>query len=143
MLEDVDLARLVKRSGRKIRFRYGRDAVKTRMYRTFRQMWEGWTKNLALLFPDSMKLALLKGLEFVVCAVSVPLFFAGIEFRSRTVWGIALVAGSSVAATFFYRVRKAHFGWFNTLISPIGIPIFVLLLVRSRLHYKNNDVVWK
>ena len=51
ILEDVALARAVKRSGRKIRFRYAPDAVRTRMYRNYRQLRDGWTKNLALLFP--------------------------------------------------------------------------------------------
>ncbi len=52
LLEDVALARAVKQSGRKIFFRYGGDAVRTRMYRSFAQLREGWTKNLALLFPS-------------------------------------------------------------------------------------------
>src|SRR5579863_220078 len=51
ILEDVALARRVKAAGRRIRFRYAADAVRTRMYRNFRQLREGWTKNLALLFP--------------------------------------------------------------------------------------------
>ena len=51
LLEDVALARRVKATGRKIFFRFGDDAVRTRMYRTFAQLREGWTKNLALLFP--------------------------------------------------------------------------------------------
>ena len=50
LLEDVALARAVKASGRKIFFRFGGDAVRTRMYRSFSQLREGWTKNLALLF---------------------------------------------------------------------------------------------
>ena len=58
LLEDVALARAVKRSGRKIFFRYGGDAVRTRMYRSFAQLREGWTKNLALLFRSPMRLAL-------------------------------------------------------------------------------------
>src|SRR5207248_3551016 len=38
ILDDVALARAVKRSGRKIFFRYGADAVCTRMYRSFAQL---------------------------------------------------------------------------------------------------------
>ena len=53
LLEDVELARAIKQSGRKIFFRYGGDAVRTRMYRSFPQLREGWTKNLAILFPVS------------------------------------------------------------------------------------------
>ncbi len=57
LLEDVALAMAVKCSGRRLRFRYGGDAVRTRMYRDFASLREGWTKNLALLFPDSGALA--------------------------------------------------------------------------------------
>ena len=57
LLEDVALARAVKGSGRGIFFRYGGDAVRARMYRTFAQLREGWTKNLALLFRDPGRLA--------------------------------------------------------------------------------------
>src|SRR5437660_6856662 len=43
LLEDVALARAARNASFKIRFRYGGDAVRTRMYRGFRQMREGWT----------------------------------------------------------------------------------------------------
>src|SRR5260370_42713360 len=66
LLEDVAVARLVKRSGRKIFFRYGGDAVCTRMYRNFAQLREGWTKNLALLFPRPRALAFLRMAEFLL-----------------------------------------------------------------------------
>ena len=71
LLEDVGLARAVKASGRKIFFRYGADAVRTRMYRSFAQLREGWTKNLALLFPSPGQLAILRLTEFVliVCRI--------------------------------------------------------------------------
>src|SRR5262252_886160 len=58
ILEDVALAKMVKAAGRKIRFRYGADAVRTRMYRNFAQLREGWTKNLASLFLSPSALAL-------------------------------------------------------------------------------------
>ena len=57
LLEDVALARAARNASFKIRFRYGGDAVRTRMYRGFRQMREGWTKNLSLLFPNAASLA--------------------------------------------------------------------------------------
>ena len=54
VLEDVDLAWNVKRSKRNLRFRYAPEALSTRMYRTLGEMMEGWTKNLALLFPHAL-----------------------------------------------------------------------------------------
>jgi len=49
ILEDVALARRVKQAGYRIYFMAVRGVVRTRMYRTFRDMWEGWTKNLYAL----------------------------------------------------------------------------------------------
>src|SRR5208337_1088913 len=66
LLEDVALARAVKASGHGIFFRYGGDAVRTRMYRSFAQLREGWTKNLALLFRSPVRLAILRLTEFVL-----------------------------------------------------------------------------
>ena len=143
LLEDVELARLVKQSGRRVRFRYGGDAVKTRMYRTFRAMWEGWTKNLTLLFPWPLLLAAVRALEFLLMAVGVWVFIDGIPMGDETKMIVGLAMSVPVAAYFFYRIRKAHFGWINTIISPLGLPIFVILLVRSRLHYKRKQVSWK
>src|SRR5271165_364115 len=65
ILEDVELARLVKHAGYKLQFRTS-DVVSTRMYRSFAQMWEGWTKNLALLFPKPRWLAVKRTLEFML-----------------------------------------------------------------------------
>ena len=76
LLEDVALARAVKRSGRKIFFRYGGDAVQTRMYRSFAQLREGWTKNLALLFPSPARLAALRAIEFILIVASFAISLA-------------------------------------------------------------------
>jgi glycosyltransferase involved in cell wall biosynthesis len=143
LLEDVELARRVKHSGRRIRFRYGRDALKTRMYRSFPQMWEGWTKNLALLFPSPVTLATVRVLEFMAFYLGLLAFTFGLTLPNYWVaLGGALIT-LPVTFNFFQRVRKAHFGWINTILSPIGLPIFVLLLLNSRLHYKRNRVTWK
>ncbi len=93
LLEDVALAKLVKQSGRKLRFRFGGDAVRTRMYRSWRQMCEGWTKNLALLFAAPAKLAALRGVEFVasVGAFTTALAAFGLGMN-RIVIGAAIIA---------------------------------------------------
>ncbi len=66
VLEDVALARAIKRAGRVIRFRYAPDALATRMYRTTAEMVEGWTKNLALLFPSPVALAVWRVLDLLL-----------------------------------------------------------------------------
>ena len=49
ILEDVELARRVKSAGHKLHFRTS-SVVATRMYRSFPQMWEGWTKTWRCFF---------------------------------------------------------------------------------------------
>jgi hypothetical protein len=46
VLEDVQLARRVKQAGYRLYFAPGEGIARTRMYRSFRAMWQGWTKNL-------------------------------------------------------------------------------------------------
>ena len=94
LLEDVALARAVKGSGRKLRFRFGGDAVRTRMYRTWRDLRDGWTKNLALLFPRTLRLAALRGIEFLLAAGGIGAAIAGLASGNYVLLG----AGLAVAA---------------------------------------------
>lgn len=143
ILEDVALARLVKQSGRRIRFRIGKGIVRTRMYQGLRQMAEGWIKNLTLLFPEPDKLAKRRMFEFDLSVGLLLLAGAEWAFGFRHIAaGLAAVA----ALTFghiYLRVRNAHFDILSTLISPLGLPVFAYLLRRSRLSHQQGSVVWK
>ena len=143
LLEDVALARAVKAAGRKIMFRYGVDAVRTRMYRSFAQLREGWTKNLALLFPSSSKLAALRSVEFVLIGGSVV---AAALFATRGELfpaAIAEVTGILLYIRFLTRIRKAHFAWDANALSLFGLPLFSYLLLRSAFQHRKGDVRWK
>lgn len=143
LLEDVELARAVKQSGRRIRFRYGGDQVRARMYRNFAQLREGWTKNLALLFHRPLRLALLRGAEFVIIfGGAVVAIIAAVRSQPA----IAAAAGAVAAisyAMFLRRIRRAHFGWDANLLALLGLPVFVSLLRASALSHKHGSVTWK
>jgi glycosyltransferase involved in cell wall biosynthesis len=143
VLEDVELARRFKDAGHKIWFRRGAGLVKTRMYRSFSTMVEGWTKNLALLFPNPAGLALLRLLEFQVIA-ALPM--AGIAiahhhpFKSLALLGLALF----FYTTFMMRIRKAEFPGRANLMAIFGLPLFAFLLLRSYFHSSVQGAVhWK
>jgi glycosyltransferase involved in cell wall biosynthesis len=143
LLEDVALARAVKRAGRKILFRFGGEAVRTRMYRSFAQLREGWTKNLALLFPAPLRLAALRAIEFVLIVAS---FAIGIATALRGHFRPAAAAGMLFVisyALFLTRIRRAHFSWDANLLALFGLPLFSYLLVRSTKAHANRSVQWK
>jgi glycosyltransferase involved in cell wall biosynthesis len=143
LLEDVALARAVKKSGRKIYFRYADDAVRTRMYRHWPQLRDGWTKNLALLFPVPAYLAVQRFLEFLL--IVAPLVIAGIELGRGRPGSAAIVGGVYLTmwAAFQTRIRKAHFRWDANLLAIFGLPIFAYLLLRSKRAHQKGRVTWK
>jgi glycosyltransferase involved in cell wall biosynthesis len=143
LLEDVGLARAVKAAGRKIFFRYGADAVRTRMYRSFAQLREGWTKNLALLFPSSGRLAILRLTEFVLIVSGFVAAVAGLLRGRGKPALVAAILALIVYVLFVRRIRRAHFSWDANAFALLGIPVFSYLLLRSRLSYKRGSVNWK
>lgn len=143
LLDDVALARAVKRSGRKLFFRFGGDAVSTRMYRNWPQMREGWTKNLALLFPDANRLAALRSMEFAASVGALGLAaFSAVKGRRRLAFAASAIAAAS-SVGLYRRVRKAHFDPLSTALAPLGLPLFAYLLMRSRISHSEGRVQWK
>jgi cellulose synthase/poly-beta-1,6-N-acetylglucosamine synthase-like glycosyltransferase len=143
LLEDVALARAVKRSGRKIFFRYGGNAVRTRMYRSFAQLCEGWTKNLALLFPSPVRLAVLRALEFVLIVASFAISLATALRGHRQSAIVAGIVGVILYSLFLARIRRAHFSWNASILALFGLPLFSYLLLRSARAHANGTVPWK
>jgi len=143
LLEDVALARAVKRSGRKIFFRYGGDAVQTRMYRSFAQLREGWTKNLALLFPSPARLAALRAIEFVLIVASFATSLATALRGHRQPAALAGMLAIILYALFLKRIRRAHFHWDANLVAVFGLPVFSYLLLRSKRIHSKGSVIWK
>jgi len=143
LLEDVALAKTVKASGRKIFFRFGGDAVGTRMYRSFAQLREGWTKNLALLFPTPVRLALLRLTEFVLITGGVTAAIVALLRGHLKPALAAAVLAITIYAFLLNRIRTAHFSWGANVLSLAGLPLFAYLLLRSTLSYRQGRIRWK
>src|SRR5579859_1984661 len=144
VLEDVELARVFKASGYPIWFRHGAGLVRTRMYRSFRAMWDGWTKNLALLFRHPVLLAARLALDFVSIVIFLGMGLAMVA-RDQVESGVVLFAIAVLFyLTFISRIQQAHFPWRANLMAFIGLPIFVSLLVRSHIHFNvRGELTWK
>ena len=143
LLEDVALAKAVKASGLRILFRFGGDAVHTRMYRSFSQLREGWTKNLVLLFPSALPIAALRVTEFLLIAGSTTVAVITVSRGSYRPGIFAAILAGVVITAFLRRIRRAHFFWTSDALALFGLPIFSYLLLRSWLAHKNGTVRWK
>jgi hypothetical protein len=160
ILEDVELARIAKHRRLGLRFRYAPEQVAARMYRSFRAMWQGWTKNLALLFGNAPALAGMRLLQLTVL-LGIPLlmwFFASSDLIYRSDPGRALYREMGVAALgivwlralwgFYSRVAKSNFRFREYIWAPLGIPLYAALLWQSwfrltvlrRVEWKGREV---
>ncbi len=113
------------------------------MYGTFGEMVEGWTKNLALLFPKPLLLAAMMALQFLLF-FGLPLLavmkaglvdwqrLAILVVWLRTTWG------------FYRRVARSNFPAVDVVGSIVGVPVFCWLLVRSWMRHRvRRTVDWK
>jgi glycosyltransferase involved in cell wall biosynthesis len=151
VLEDVELAFLAKRRRVGLRFRYAEDNVSTRMYRTTAAMMEGWTKNLALLFDNCLVLAVWRVIDIFLLVVlpvlAVELWNARIFAHSAQWLAAGWVLGLLWVRNlfrFYGRVAKSNFPFVNCAISPLGLPLFIVLLYRSWFRHRIvKRVSWK
>ncbi len=139
ILEDVALARLFRNAGKRVYFRYGGDAVRTRMYRNWAQLREGWTKNLALLFPIPGFLAFKIVLWWLMAWSALAVALA-VAYGRHFLW----IACAALWLLVYRRIGAAHFTAANNLIAiALGPPVFAYLLLRSKKAYQTGQVSWK
>ncbi len=139
LLEDVAMSRLVKASGRKIFFRYGGAAVRTRMYRSWAQMKEGWTKNLALLFKHPVRRALMLvtfwAFSWITFAVGLVAIVSGYWRGGYYVLPLIFMYG---------RIARNRFqSGANLVAVSFGTPLAAYLLIGSAMAHKRQGVSWK
>ena len=75
IVEDKDLAVLVKHAGYRLIIADGRQVAQTRMYTSLPEMWEGWTMNIFLGLSGSagMLLGVFGAFVSLVAALALPL----------------------------------------------------------------------
>lgn len=143
VLEDVALARNIKRGPRVIRFRYAPDALSTRMYRTTSEMIEGWTKNLALLLPKPISLALWRTLDLLLF-FGLPALALGLYWLLPWQRWVILLLWVRTLWRFYSRVARSSFPGWDLAVSIFGVPLFVYLLIKSVIQHRiKKTVTWK
>ncbi len=147
ILEDVALARRVKQAGYGIYFTAPIGVVRTRMYRSFRAMWQGWTKNLYPLVGKSAPAEFLGAspvLELALLLALVLLYHAGAATTVLASLGGAL-AGVALARLIFYA------GALDRNLYPVayieycylGAALYGLALAASWWKNTHGVVLWK
>jgi chlorobactene glucosyltransferase len=153
ILEDVELARRIKAQGGKLLFLPGARWVRTRMYRNFGDMWEGWTKNLYLLYSGSVWKMLAEVASLWLLDAFPAVGFAAVSFwlaLARPSAAIVLLALGffllTLARQWTYGRALARLGFEPGIASyqPVGAVLLGVLMLHSlRAHLTVQKIRWK
>jgi chlorobactene glucosyltransferase len=147
--EDLEIARLLKQSGRSVLLMSGEDVVSTRMYTGWRTLWPGLAKNLVDTFGGSRATILLALAAVILgwAAVLIPLIDASALVENTSGAWAALTAallasaaafGLHIAATFHFRIPF----WYG-LSFPLGYTIGAVMALDSVRRRISGQVSWK
>ncbi len=150
--EDLRMAETLKRTGARLRVEYAPDLVRTRMQTNFREIWEGFTKNLFAGAKFSFVHAAAGAAG--VCLVSVlPVFVAGVSAVMIARGGGAEWVKLFVPTFAVWIVQVAIFAVVNrnsqvpavyALTMPLGHALFVAILLNSSIRVgTGRGVTWK
>jgi len=156
ILDDVALARRVKSRGGRLMFLPGALWSETRMYRSFHEMWEGWTKNLYALYGGKTKNIAGAAVEVLLTTwmplVALVIFVFLLFLRSSTdlaSLGAGLGGGVCLPIVIYeqwkYRHAIGRLGFELGLAKYLylGAPLFSLLLLNSARANFLGRVRWK
>lgn len=150
--EDRALAKLVKDSGYRLVLADGRDLARTRMYTSFRELWEGWTKNIFLGMQGRLGLLLFGGVLGLIAALVLPAWpLAGAIWwiRGGQPAGMIVTLQALVLWVVLLYIRARAARAFN--ISPVygltislGALVFTAMILVSAFKVISGvGVTWK
>ncbi len=121
--EDIQLARIAKRAGYRLRVLENEGLYRTRMYRTVRESWRGWSRifygslttphRISIAMGSLFTFALAPWLNLIVALVMLAIAPADHTqrwFYGVLAWGFATLA-CQIAVWPFYRVIKMNPAW--------------------------------
>ncbi len=143
VVEDVALARLVKRSGHRLRFMRADRLVSTRMYASLRELWDGFSKNVVDIFQGFGRAAVIAAGALVMGWLPVGLAVAAATSASIvafTFWavGMAALAATYVRVTTHLRIPIWYGLWF-----PVGFTLGAGIILNSARQNIMGGITWR
>lgn len=140
LVDDRDLAQVVKRSGSRLRFLDGRDLVRVHMYHGFAETWRGWRKNVFLgsrggLLSILLQMFGLPQVTLVPFLLPLLLVLPGLSRRWHlSSFFVLSLSALELAPLLAYRLwedRELKLPWYYAFTHPLAGAIFEGLLASS------------
>lgn len=135
VLDDIHLARQMKRNGFRGNVIDGSSIATCRMYRSWRELRDGYTKSLWSAF-GSIPGAILV-LIFLISLYIFPVFIA----LQGLSWGISLLLFAFISR--LVSAVRSQSSITSALLHPVAISILCYLIIRSWWLKRKNRLEWK
>lgn len=146
VVEDVEFARRLKTDGRfRLIVAEGTQLVHVRMYRSFREIWDGFTKNTYLGARGDVR-AIAGGVLFcAMLSIAPPLLaLAALRRGRRAEAAEALAASLAVMAVSYFGARIVSMPRKLAVFAPFGIGVFGAIALNStRRALTGAGFVWR
>lgn len=142
--EDLELAKLLKRERYRIALLGAGDLLRTRMYRSFAEVWNGFVKNFALGVRGRYLLTAAAILYFTILSPVTPLFALWAVVNGAYLpLVIAVAALASATASAAFAMRRFGLPAGSALWFPVGQAVVLAILVTSLVRHATGGVSWR
>ena len=142
LVDDRDLARLVKQQGFRLWLENGQELVHVHMYHGLREAWHGWRKNIFLGSRGGLAFVLLMLLGLPAVAVApflLPLLVLisrrrQVQQKQFTLPEVGTATLLELGLLLSYRMwidRELKVPWFYAFTNPLAGAIFEIILAQS------------
>ena len=136
VVEDMELARLAKQNKLKVKTMLGGKLVFCRMYKSFNQAYNGFTKNFfaGFLLPSFSFLTIIL---FLLIAFVLPFLFLFQPVYSFILIAFILITRISVSIVSNQNI------FINVLLHPVQMLFMFWIGIVSIIKFKTKKIVWK
>ena len=146
IVEDVELARQIRRHQLNLRYVLGIDLLGVRMYSSFAALWEGWTKNYYLGTEENLPLTLLSAFTIamvfvmpwvgLLASLTVTLLNPGFSWPRAILYGLTALtlAGYGLLRWLSYRQVGVplRYWWLSSVGGGIVVAIALTSIVKTK-----------
>jgi len=144
VLEDIELARAVKRSGGRVALADGSGIASCRMYETWRDLTSGYTKSLWASFPSPVSAAAVVLMLLLIYAAPPLLAVVGAAVAA---WAWTWVGATAYVLGVISRVISGRATgarvWPDALAHPVSVAVLGWLVARSYRLHRRGGLTWK
>lgn len=136
VVEDMELARLMKKNGFKIVTYLGGKLIFARMYKNFEEALNGFSKNFYLGFRTGY-------FQFIILLIFISVVFISPFLFLFFQNSFLLIVGLIIIQKFLISIKSYQKLHINLLLLPFQLILVVAIGIRSMLLTKKGKLTWK